>query len=84
MILFIQCNACADVIVEIKVFVDKEYVHHYHVYVRTSYIRAWMFEGFETSLTRGRKPIGIDTATTQAEPTENGALKRSLWGHSFI
>jgi hypothetical protein len=43
-----------------------------------------MFEGFETSPTRGRKPIGIDTATTQAEPTENGTLKKSLWGHSFI
>ena len=43
-----------------------------------------MFEGFETSPTRGRKPIGIDTATTQAEPTENGTLKESLWGHSFI
>ena len=43
-----------------------------------------MFEGFETSPTRGRKPIGIDTATTQAEPTKNGTLKKSLWGHSFI
>jgi len=26
----------------------------------------------------------IVTATTQAEPTENGTLKKSLWGHSFI
>ena len=34
-----------------------------------------------------RKPIRIDTTTTQAEPKENGTLKKSLWdlwGHSFI
>ena len=42
-----------------------------------------MFEGFETSPTRGRKPIGIDTATTQAEPTENGTLKQITVGSFF-
>ena len=29
-------------------------------------------------MTRGRKPIGIDTATTQAEPTENGTFKKNV------
>ena len=43
-----------------------------------------MFEGFETSPTRGRKPIGIDTATTQAEPTESGTLKKSVTVGSFF
>ena len=35
-------------------------------YVRV--YRAWVFEGFETSPTRGRKPIGIDTATLIPQP----------------